>query len=145
MNDEIKDTKTVSKIDRTLKVYYILTAEASKIARQLAIMEGAVVWAIYFLISSIYQPKALMIAFYLILIIFFILDLLQYVYGASKYEAEVQRMKKINTLNPDTPIKYELGDEIGKNIKIFYILKLIFLGISTLLLLILCSVFFIMK
>lgn len=145
MNNKSETPKTLSKIDKTLDVYYIFTAEASKIARQLAIMEGAIFWAIYFLISSTYQPKALMIAFYLILIIFFILDLTQYVYGASKYEAEVQRMKKINTLNPETPVKYEIGDEIGKNIKVFYILKLIFLGISTLLLMILCSVFFIMK
>jgi Ca2+/Na+ antiporter len=145
MNNKSETPKTLSKVDKTLEVYYIFTAEASKIARQLAIMEGAIFWAIYFLISSIYQPRALMIAFYLILIIFFILDLTQYVYGASKYEAEVQRMKKINTLNPETPIKYEIGDEIGKNIKVFYILKLIFLGISTLLLMILCSVFFIMK
>lgn len=145
MNNKSETPKTLSKVDKTLKVYYIFTAEASKIARQLAIMEGAIFWAIYFLISSIYQPKALMIAFYLTLIIFFILDLSQYVYGASKYEAEVHRMKKINTSNPETPVKYEIGDEIGKNIKVFYILKLIFLGISTLLLMILCSVFFIVK
>ena len=141
MKNKSETPKRLSKVDKTLDVYYIFTAEASKIARQLAIMEGAIFWAIYFLISSIYQPKALMIAFYLTLIIFFILDLSQYVYGASKYEAEIHRMKKINTLNPETPI----GDEIGKNITVFYILKLIFLGISTLLLMILCSVFFIVK
>ncbi|HAT2150152.1 TPA: hypothetical protein NHH79_001100 [Legionella pneumophila] len=145
MNNKGETPKTLSKVDKTLEVYYVFTAEASKIARQLVIMEGAIFWAIYFLISAIYQPKALMIAFYLTLIIFFILDLLQYVYGAAKYEAEVHRMKKINTLNPETPVKYEIGDEIGKNIKVFYILKLIFLGISTLLLMILCSVFFIVK
>ncbi|HAT1771127.1 TPA: hypothetical protein I8034_000464 [Legionella pneumophila] len=112
------------------------TAEASKISRQLAFAEGAIFWIIYLLMQN--GSKWILVSFYFSLVLFFILDLLQYLYGANKFESEEEAIKKIQVLNKGKKdINYEIGDEIGNNIKKFFNIKLIMLGISTLFLIIL--------
>ena len=122
----------LKKIDLAYERYSFYTIEVSKIARQVAFAEGAIFWALYFLMQS--GPKPLIISFYSVLLLFFIFDLIQYVIGANSFEKEAEFMKKIIKSNNDKSLNYEIGDDVGKGIKKFYILKLVFIGISTLLL-----------
>lgn len=109
------------------------TAEASKISRQLAFAEGAIFWMIYNLMHN--SSKWILVVFYFSLLLFFVFDLLQYLYGANKFESEEEIIKKIQVSNKCIKnINYEIGDEIGNNIKKFFNIKLIILCISTLLL-----------
>lgn len=112
------------------------TSEASKISRQLAFAEGAIFWIIYLLMEN--GSKWILLSFYSALVLFFICDLLQYVYAANKFESEEEAIKKIQILNKGkNNINYEIGDEIGNKIKRFFNIKLIILGISTLFLMVL--------
>jgi hypothetical protein len=137
--EKIKNHGLSSKIPWAFERYDFYTKEASKIARQLAFSEGVIFWAIYLIMTN--KPRALIIAFYSALLLFFIFDLIQYLFGAYHFEAQAQMMKKIKKLNPDNQINYEIGDEIGKSIQKFFILKLLCLSISSLILIIMFTLF----
>lgn len=121
----------LKKIDFAHKRYSFYSSEASKIARQIAFAEGAIFWALYFLMQN--GTKALIIAFYSVLLLFFIFDLIQYVVGAFFFSYEAKVIKKLMKSNKQDP-SYEIGDFVGQSIKKYYVLKLIFLGVATLLL-----------
>ncbi|RUR17878.1 hypothetical protein ELY21_10285 [Legionella sp. km535] len=134
MNKKIKGknkkhkSNIVSEMNFSYARYSFYTSESSKIARQVAFVEGAIFWTVYWLIEC--RPKFLLITFFSILIIFFIIDLVQYLYGAFLSNSDAQTIKKIHQQNPGKDINYNLGDETGKKIEKFFILKMIFLGIS---------------
>lgn len=128
----------LNKIDFAHERYLFYSSESSKIARQLAFAEGAIFWALYFLMQS--GPKALIVTFYSTLLLFFIFDLVQYVFGGYLFSNQAKVIKKLIKANTTTP-KYEIGDEVGKSINKFYISKLIFLCISSLLLIIMFVIF----
>lgn len=115
--------------------YLFYTIESSKIGRQLAFSEGAIFWVLYISITSIdLKPKNLLIAFYMALIIFFIFDLLQYLIGSVRFDNLAENLKKIHKQNSNKNLNYQIGDEIGKSTRAFFIIKFTFLLISTLLL-----------
>jgi hypothetical protein len=75
-----------------------------------------------------------MLTILIILLLYFIFDILQYIFGAidhkkagDKYDKELFN----RNLTPDKIIKY---DEDVKRAEVFYILKLVFLSISSILL-----------
>ncbi|OEH46219.1 hypothetical protein lpari_02557 [Legionella parisiensis] len=76
------------------------------------------------------------------LLLFFIFDLIQYVAGAFLFNYEANVLKKLIKYNKRAP-KYEIGDQVGKHIRNYYILKLVFLCVSTLLLISMFIVFII--
>lgn len=98
------------------------SSQASKIGRQLAFAEGVVFWSLYTLMDC--KPKILIVSFYLVLILYFLVDLLQYMYGAYKFEQKALLRKEAKKSNTRMP---SVGDEIGKNIKMFFTIKLILL------------------
>lgn len=120
--------------------YKKYTSAASKISRQLAFAEGAIFWIIYLQMQN--GSKWILVSFYFSLVLFFIFDILQYLYGANKFESEEDAIKKIQVLNKgNKDINYEIGDEIGNSIKKFFNTKLFMLGISTLFLIIIFASF----
>lgn len=112
--------------DETLQSLWLrcdfFSGQASKIGRQLAFAEGVVFWSLYTQMDC--KPKMLVVAFYLVLILYFIIDLLQYMYGAYKFEQKAILRKESKKNDQKVP---SVGDEIGKNIKMFFTIKLIVL------------------
>jgi len=87
------------------------------------------------------RPQILLVAFYSILITFFIFDLLQYLIGAFKFEKQAEILKSVKKQNSGKELSYNIGDETGKSLNIFYIAKFVFLAISTLLLITMFTIF----
>lgn len=137
-----KDGNINSSIKLSWDRYSSYTAEASKIGRQLAFSEGAIFWVLYISIHCINnRPKILLIVFYLILIAFFIFDLLQYLIGALKFEKKAEILKNVKKQNSDKELNYSIGDETGRSLNIFYITKFVFLAIATVLLIVMFTIF----
>ncbi|AOW57836.1 TPA: hypothetical protein ACPYPK_001038 [Legionella pneumophila] len=135
-----KKDKLDAKISFAQDRYKFYTTEASKIARQVAFAEGAIFWALYILMQN--GPKSLIITFYSILLLFFIFDLIQYVYGAIRFEYEEDAIKKVRASNKKIKgINYKIGDEIGNSIKTYYLIKLFFLCLATIILIIMFVTF----
>ena len=87
------------------------------------------------------RPQILLVAFYSILITFFIFDLLQYLIGAFKFEEQAEILKSVKKQNSGKELSYNIGGETDKSLNIFNIAKFVFLAISTLLLITMFTIF----
>ncbi|MCE0722805.1 hypothetical protein [Legionella resiliens] len=117
--DKIKSDNTSKRLWSRVDFY---STEASKIARQLAFTEGAIFWSLYFTMAV--KPKGLVVLFYIGLILFFLVDLFQYLYGTIKFK---QKILARNKAKKDNLVVPSIGDKIGKNIFNIFIIKLILL------------------
>ena len=81
------------------------SGEASKIARQLAFAIGAIVW--FSTSETGYQYKPLVTISYIGLILFFIFDIIQYLFGAFKFSQLVYFLDNTRKQNPVESLQYK--------------------------------------
>lgn len=135
--DSKKNTAdTVSnKIDAYWDQYKQSSSEASKIARQTALVEGAVFYVLY--LGSGGTHKVLFCLFYIFLVLSFASDLIQYILTAYKYEQIAETLQTIQKKNPrNKNLVYELPNDFVYSLRVFYHAKLICLGIASITLII---------
>lgn len=114
--------------------YSFYSSEVSKICRQLAFAEGAIIGYFGFLKEHV---SVLMLLILILLLLYFIADIIQYIIGANEhkkvaYKYENELLQQNTALTPD---KINKDDIVVKKIELFFILKLIFLSVSSVLLL----------
>ncbi|HAW6248198.1 hypothetical protein SC699_15410 [Legionella pneumophila serogroup 1] len=115
------------------------SGEASKIARQLAFAIGAIVWLLYS--ETGYQYKPLVTISYIGLILFFIFDIIQYLFGAFKFSQLVYFLNNTRKQNPVGNLQYKYSYGFIRSLHTLYIIKFIFIGISSITLIIFFSIF----
>jgi hypothetical protein len=115
------------------------SGEASKIARQLAFAIGAIVWLLYS--ETGYQYKPLVSINYISLLLFFIFDIIQYLFGAFKFSQLVYFLENIRKQNSVCSLQYKYSYDFIRSLHTFYIIKFIFIGISSITLIIFFSIF----
>lgn len=135
------EKQTLSKkITNYWKSYDYFTEQASKIGRQLAFSEGAVFWLMYLNMSS-NPPKLILSIFYSLLILYFVSDLLQYLYGAFKFKELAVTLRNVKNQNDSDQPDYSYPDDFVKPLNTFYVIKFLILTFSTILLIIMFSLF----
>lgn len=139
MSDQ-NENEISSSINRYNNNYVELSGTASGIARQLAFAEGAVFWILYSGTSSL-SAKLLLCAFLLALLIYFVLDTVQYIYSAQKFAQLSETLTEVRKQNPRPSLSYEYPDYFAKASTTMYTLKFIFLLISSLLLVVMFAIF----
>lgn len=115
------------------------SGEASKIARQLAFAIGAIVWLLYS--ETHYQYKPLITISYIGLILFFIFDIIQYLFGTFKFSQLVYFLENIRKQNSVGSLQYKYSYGFIRSLHTLYIIKFIFIGISSITLIIFFSIF----
>lgn len=135
---DVSKSKAITAINSLYKQYTNFTGEASKIARQLAFIEGGVFWTLY-LATKINPPKILLMLFFGSLILFIIFDLAQYLYGSYLCISKSKQIKTEYILNKSFDSKLEY--EIGKKAENLFIIKLVFLLCSLVLLFFMFKIF----
>ena len=142
-NNNSNEDEKINNLSSSIKdyegIYDFYSAEASKIARQLAFSIGAIVWLLYS--STNCQYKLLISATYITLVLFFISDLTQYLFGAFKFFWLIDTLSNVREQNLDPNLKYEYPFHFIKPLTTLNIIKFIFLGISSILLIIMFAIF----
>lgn len=115
------------------------TKIVSSIARQLAFSEGAVFWLLHHEYGT--GLEILLGIFFSSLILYMIFDFFQYVLIASRFEHLVNFLKSIKKQNETAKIEFIRSDSYTKSSDICYAIKIIFLIISSILLIIMFAFF----
>ncbi|HAT9492007.1 TPA: hypothetical protein JBD00_12475 [Legionella pneumophila subsp. pneumophila] len=102
------------------------SGEASKIARQLAFAIGAIVWLLYS--ETGYQYKPLVTISYIGLILFFIFDIIQYLFGAFKFSQLVYFLDNTRKQNPVGGLQYKYSYGFIRSLHTLYIINLFLLA-----------------
>lgn len=121
------------------QIYDFYSAEASKIARQLAFSIGAIVWLLYS--STKPHSKLLVSSTYISLVLFFISDLTHYLVGAFKFFWLIDTLHNVDEQNPTVVLRFQYDNNFIKSLNMLNVIKFIFLGISSILLIIMFSIF----
>lgn len=145
MNNKTKRAKVEKvnlsdKIDSYWEVYGEYSNKASNIGRQLAFSEGAVFWLMYLNMDT-NPPKLILSIFYSVLIIYFISDLVQYLYCAFKFKEKAVTLRNVIKQNKGKKLEYQYPDEFIKPLNTFYIVKFLILSLSTILLIVMFVLF----
>ncbi|HVE44490.1 MAG TPA: hypothetical protein VNC84_05080 [Gammaproteobacteria bacterium] len=129
--DEIHNLNK-NKLDACDKHYVVYSDKLSSACRQLAFSEGAVFW-IFSQTSYLSTPIAIGL---LVLVLFFCVDMLQYYFGMFDYEYSASRIRKEMKRQEDEDDYKEIKEEDDPNKKLekCFNWKLVFIGISSVLL-----------
>lgn len=133
-----KNSEKTKDIEKHIEFYYQesvnYTARLSSICRQLAFAEGVLLW---FLKCNFHISTLIMILGFLFLTFYFIFDVIHYLVGYVKYDnLAIKITNKLNEKNNMEKKEYETPINFNYSLHILLYVKLVLIGIASLLLII---------
>jgi hypothetical protein len=135
-----KKSKISKKVKSYWKEYETYTSKLSIVCRRLAFAEGAAFWILK---PNNEKLPIIIVLGLLILVLYFISDTLQYLIGMLGYEELADEAREKLASNPSIKLSDINNSKVNKRIEFFLYLKLIFIFISSIVLIVAFSIPFI--